>query len=103
MHIFINSLPFEATPADLKKFFEPFGEVESVTIKKKSPGHAFLRMPDPEAGHRAIAALNGQAFMGRVLEVSIRKFKRELNAKTPAATGKAPNSRGVRLAKKYIP
>jgi RNA recognition motif-containing protein len=80
-----------------------FGEVESVTIKKKSPGHAFLRMTDPESGHRAVEALNGQAFMGRPLEVAIRKFKRELKAKTPATTTKPAHSRGMRRAKTHLP
>ena len=103
MHIFINNLSFDAASADVQKLFAPFGEVESVTIKKKLPGQAFLRMPDAEAGHRAIEALNNQTFMGRTIEVSIRKFKRELKAKIPTTTVKAKYSRGVRPAKKYLP
>jgi RNA recognition motif-containing protein len=103
MHIFVKNLSFDATPADVEKLFAPFGEVESVTIKKKTPGQAFLRMPDPESGHRAIVALNGQLFMGRTIEVEIRKFKRELKANAPTVTEKPAHSRGVRRAKKYLP
>lgn len=76
MHIFIGNLSFAATPDDVKGLFEPYGSVESVNIKKKSKGHAFVVMPDAEAGHRAIAALTGQSFMGRPIEISIRVFKR---------------------------
>ncbi len=76
MHIFIGNLSFNATPNDVKALFEQFGAVESVTIKKKSPGHAFVVMPDAEAGHAAIAALSGQNFMGRPIDISIRVFKR---------------------------
>ena len=76
MHIFIGNLSFTATPDDIKQLFAPFGVVDSVNIKKKSPGHAFVVMPDAEAGHRAIEALEGQAFLGRQIKISIREFKR---------------------------
>lgn len=76
MHIFIGNLSFAATPSDVKTLFEQFGAVDSVTIKKKSPGHAFVVMPDAQAGHAAIEALTGHTFMGRPIDISIRVFKR---------------------------
>jgi RNA recognition motif-containing protein len=76
MHIFIGNLSYTATPAEVKALFEQFGAVDSVNIKKKSPGHAFVVMPDAQAGHRAIEALTGQTFQGRPIEISIREFKR---------------------------
>lgn len=76
MHIFIGNLSFAAKEEDVKTLFEQYGAVDSVNIKKKSKGHAFVVMPDADQGHAAIAALTGQSFMGRPIEISIRKFKR---------------------------
>ena len=76
MHIFIGNLSFKATAADLTQLFARFGAVDLVNMKKKSPGHAFVVMPDAEAGHRAIEALTGQTFLGRPITISIREFKR---------------------------
>lgn len=76
MHIFIGNLSFAATEEDVKNLFEQFGAVESVNIKKKAKGHAFVVMPDANQGHAAIAALTGQSFLGRPIDISIRKFKR---------------------------
>lgn len=76
MHIFIGNLPFTATEEDIKNLFQQFGAVDSVNRKKRSQGHAFVVMPDANQGHKAIAALTGQPFMGRPIEISIREFKR---------------------------
>ena len=76
MHIFIGNLSFSATPDDVQQLFEQFGTVDLVNIKKRSPGHAFVVMPDAQAGHRAIEALEGREFLGRVIKISIREFKR---------------------------
>jgi RNA recognition motif-containing protein len=76
MHIFIGNLSYAARAEEVQSLFEQFGEVSSVNIKKKSKGHAFVVMPDAEAGHRAIAALKGKSFMGRPIDISIRVFKR---------------------------
>lgn len=75
MHIFIGNLSFVATEKDLRGLFEQFGPVSAVNMKKKSPGHAFVVMPDADQGHKAIAALTGKPFMGRVINLSIRVFK----------------------------
>jgi RNA recognition motif-containing protein len=75
MHIFIGNLSFIATEKDLRGLFEQFGPVASVNMKKKSPGHAFVVMPDANQGHKAIEALTGTPFMGRVINLSIRVFK----------------------------
>ncbi len=76
MHIFIGNLSFAAREEDVKNLFEQFGRVDSVNMKKKSKGHAFVVMPDADQGHRAIAALKGQVFMNRPIDISIREFKR---------------------------
>jgi RNA recognition motif-containing protein len=76
MHIFIGNLSFAAKEEDVKNLFQQFGTVDSVNMKKKAKGHAFVVMPDANQGHRAIAALTGQSFMGRPIDISIREFKR---------------------------
>jgi RNA recognition motif-containing protein len=76
MHIFVGNLSFAVTEEDVKNLFEQFGAVDSVNIKKKAKGHAFVVMPDADQGHKAIAALTGQSFRGRPIDISIRKFKR---------------------------
>ncbi len=76
MHIFIGNLSFAAKEEDVKILFEQFGVVESVNMKKKARGHAFVVMPDANQGHKAIESLTGQSFMGRPIDISIRQFKR---------------------------
>ena len=76
MHIFIGNLSFAATKEDIKVLFERFGAIESVSMKKKSKGHAFVVMPDANQGQAAIEGLTGQNFMGRPVTISIREFKR---------------------------
>jgi RNA recognition motif-containing protein len=73
-NIFVGNLSFHSTKEDVQKLFEPFGAVANVVImerkKGKSRGYGFVDMPNEEEKNKAIAALNGFGFMGRVLEVS---------------------------------
>ena len=78
MNIFVANLSFDATEADMRKLFEGFGNVASVAIVmrkerkgSKSRGFGFVDMPDEEQVLAAIAALDGQEFMGRPLDVSL--------------------------------
>ena len=83
MNIFVGDLAFEAIESDLKRLFEGFGRVNSVTIIKekngiKSRGYGFVDMPDDEEGLGAINGLTGKDFMGRVLNVSLARKKPEV-------------------------
>ena len=78
MNIFVANLSFDTTEADMRKLFEGFGNVASVAIVmrkdrkgSKSRGFGFVDMPDEEQVQAAIAALDGQEFMGRSLDVSL--------------------------------
>ena len=78
MNIFVANLSFDTTEADMRKLFEGFGNVASVAIVmrkdrkgSKSRGFGFVDMPDEEQMLAAIAALDGQEFMGRPLDVSL--------------------------------
>ncbi|MBI4706413.1 MAG: hypothetical protein HY761_00605 [Candidatus Omnitrophica bacterium] len=82
MNIFVGNLLFDAVEADVKKLFEGFGKVDSVVIVmqkdgKKSRGFAFVEMLDEQEARAAIAALNGNEFMGRVLNVEAGRPKSE--------------------------
>lgn len=89
MDIFVGNLLFEATPEDVKKLFEGFGNVASVVIvmekEKKAPksrGFGFVQMPDEQQALAAIAALHGKEFMGRVLNVNPMRPKTEVERKS---------------------
>jgi len=82
MNIFVGDLAFEVIEAGLKRLFESFGKVNSVTIIKekngiKSRGFGFVDMPDDTEGLSAIKGLNDREFMGRVLKVSRARKKLE--------------------------
>lgn len=82
MDIFVGNLSFAATETDVKKLFEGYGNVVSVKIvmeKKgvKSRGFGFVQMPDEQEAQAAIAALSGNEFMGRPLNVMPARPKPE--------------------------
>jgi RNA recognition motif-containing protein len=78
-NLFVGNLPFRVAEADmvqgLRQLFEAFGTVERVSIitdreTGKPRGFAFVEMEDDEAATKAVAALNGQNFEGRPLNIS---------------------------------
>ena len=79
MNIFVGNLSFLATEEDVKKIFEAFGIVASVSIKKKSGqnsrGFGFVSMPDELQAQAAITGLQNKEFMGRPLSVSAQRPK----------------------------
>lgn len=79
MNIFVGNLSFAAKVDDVKKIFEAFGLVDSVSIKKKSGqnsrGFGFVNMPDEAQAQAAIAALEGKEFMGRPMNVTAGRVK----------------------------
>src|SRR3989338_1296324 len=93
MKIFVGNLSFAAAEADLKKLFEGFGNVASAVIvmrnEKKTPksrGFGFVEMPDEQQALAALAALNGREFMGRVLDISPARPKKETQPLNPDFT-----------------
>lgn len=78
-NLFVGNLPFRVAEADmvqgLRQLFEAFGAVERVSIitdreTGKPRGFAFVEMEDDEAAMKAVAALNGQNYEGRPLNIS---------------------------------
>jgi len=63
MNIFVAKLNYSTTEFDVRELFEQFGTVDTVKIitdrdTGRSKGFGFVEMPDDEAAHAAINALN---------------------------------------------
>lgn len=75
MNIYVGNLPFGATEDELRKMFEAFGQVDSVSIimdkfSGRSKGFGFVEMADAAQGKTAVESLNGQDMGGRPLRVN---------------------------------
>ena len=75
MNIFVGNLAREVTEADLRKVFEPFGQVVSATIIRdkfsgESRGFGFVDMPASAEAQSAITRLQGMPLQGRTLNVN---------------------------------
>jgi RNA recognition motif-containing protein len=93
MNIYVGNLSFDMTEEDLRKEFEAFGKVDSVSIIKdkftdRSRGFAFVEMAVGDEGKAAVAAMNGKDIKGRALNVS------EARPKTEGGRGGGGDRRG---------
>ncbi len=75
MKLFVGNFSFNVTEEDLRKAFEPFGEVFSVTVMKEkhsdeSRGFGFVEMLSKREAMAAIEALDGKEWMDRALKVN---------------------------------
>lgn len=76
MSIYVANINYEAKESDVRKLFEPFGQVKSVKIltdkeSRKSRGLGFVHMETEEESQEAIKGLNGSSFMERTLIVKV--------------------------------
>ena len=84
MNIFVASLNFRTSEAELRQLFEEFGEVDSAKIMTdrvtgKSRGFGFVEMPDDEAAQNAINELNETEFDGRSIVVKKARPRNDFN------------------------
>lgn len=75
MNIYVGNLSYDTTEEELRKEFEAFGKVDSVSVIKdkftdKSRGFGFVEMGNDAEAKAALAALNGKDVKGRQLAVS---------------------------------
>ncbi len=82
MNIYVGNVSREATADDLREAFEAFGTVESTHIVKdrftgESRGFGFIEMPSDDEARAAIDELNEKDFMGRPLNVSEARPRRD--------------------------
>ncbi len=81
-NIFVGNLSFNTSEDELRQMFEPFGQVDRVSIMTdrdtgRSRGFGFVEMASNEDGEKAITALNGQQVGGRTLNVNEARPKAE--------------------------
>jgi RNA recognition motif-containing protein len=81
-NIFVGNLSFSTTEDELRQLFEPFGQVDRVSIMTdrdtgRSRGFGFVEMASNEDGEKAITALNGSQVGGRTLNVNEARPKTE--------------------------
>ncbi len=75
MKIYVGNLPYTVSEDDIRKAFEPFGEVGEVNIiidrmSGRSKGFGFVEMASDDDGNKAIEELNGTELGGRQLNVN---------------------------------
>ena len=81
--LFVGSIPWKTTDADLTNTFSEFGTVTSARIitdkfTGKSRGFGFVEMSTEDEAQAAVSGLDGKEFMGRPIAVSIaRPMKNE--------------------------
>ncbi len=86
MNIYVGSLHFKMSEAELKEIFEEYGEVTSAKIiidkySGKSKGFGFVEMPTDAEAKKAIEELNGAEVSGRniIVNESIERTDRRTN------------------------
>lgn len=73
--LFVGSLPFSVTNAQLEELFAQQGKVESVAVitdkfTGRGKGFAFVEMETEEDAQKAVKALNGYSLDGRTIVVN---------------------------------
>ncbi len=71
--LFVRNLPYTASEADLKQYFQKHGPVSEVNLptdaSDRSKGYAFVTYLIPEDAVKALAGSDGDFFQGRILHV----------------------------------
>jgi len=79
-NIFVGNLSFNTSEDELRQMFEPFGQVDRVSIMTdrdtgRSRGFGFVEMASNEDGDKAITAWKGPQARGRTLNVTKRALR----------------------------
>ena len=74
-NLFVGNMSFETTESDLRKLFEPYGEITRIHIVQdretgQPRGFAFVEIADDAEAAKAITVLNGKEVAGRALKVN---------------------------------
>jgi cold-inducible RNA-binding protein len=74
--IFVGNVSFEVSEADLKDFFENYGEIEQCKLitdraTGKSRGFGFVKYTTAENAENAVKEAHGQQLKGRALNVKL--------------------------------
>ncbi|NCU32855.1 MAG: RNA-binding protein [Candidatus Moranbacteria bacterium] len=82
MNIFIANLSFKLRDEELRKVFEPYGEVETARVitdrrTGRSRGYGFVVMPNEDEATNAIRELNDTEVEGRNIVVKVSEERTE--------------------------
>lgn len=80
MNMYVSNLGFHTTEDDLRKLFEPFGQVSSAKVitdrdTGRSRGFGFVEMASSTDANQAMTKLNGKEMEGRVISVTVAREK----------------------------
>ncbi|KAF2466363.1 splicing factor, CC1-like protein [Lindgomyces ingoldianus] len=78
--LYVGNIHFSVTEEDLRTIFQPFGELEQVTLQTdeqttRSKGYGFVQFRDPEAAKAALEQMNGFELAGRPIRVGLGSDK----------------------------
>ena len=98
-NIFVGNLNFNTSEEELRQMFEPYGQVDRVSIMTdrdtgRSRGFGFVEMTSAEDGEKAIAALNGSQIGGRTLNINEARPKTERSSGGGGGGGRDRGGRG---------
>lgn len=100
-NIFVGNLSFNTNEDELRQLFEPFGQVDRVSIMTdrdtgRSRGFGFVEMASNDDGEKAITALNGSSVGGRTINVNEARPKTERSGGFGGGGGRDRGERGGR-------
>jgi len=92
MKMYVGNLSYDTSEEDLRKSFEAFGTVESVTVVTdkytgKSKGFAFVEMGSREEAQAAMNGLNGTQLGDRTLKVDEARPRPERGSRDKGGRG----------------
>lgn len=84
--MYVSNLGFQTTDDDLRRLFEPFGQVASAKVitdreTGRSRGFGFVEMASGDEASKAMGDLNGKELDGRVIAVSVAREKENRSGK----------------------
>lgn len=85
--MYVSNLDFHVREEDLKKLFEPYGEVVSAKVISdretgRSRGFGFVEMKSNEEAGKAMLALNNKDVDGRQISVTVAREKEKRSFKS---------------------
>lgn len=85
--IFVGNVAFEVSEADLKDFFENYGEIEQCKLiidraTGKSRGFGFVKYTGAANAEKAVKEAHGQQFKGRALNVKLSEPREKSGGST---------------------
>ena len=80
MNMYVSNLGFHTSEDDLRKLFEPFGQVSSAKVitdreTGRSRGFGFVEMASSTEASQAMSKLNGKEIEGRQISVTVAREK----------------------------